>query len=246
MIIRHLLLAAGLLCPAAAFAQSPAQPAEHAIPAQLVSVQRTVLSAEIPAKIEKITVKEGDRFDKGQVLVAFDCALQRAQLTEAQALAAAAEKTRSAHARLLQLNATGELDLAKATSEAVVAKAKVNSAEVLVSKCAIAAPFAGRVAERKAEPHQYAQAGQALLEILDDGALEAEFIVPSAWAPKLKNGMAVNIVVDETKKTYPARIVRLGAKVDAVSHSVKIAAAIENRYPELLAGMSGGVRVSPP
>lgn len=234
--IRHVLAAAGILLPAAASAQEPV------IPAQLVASQFTTLSAELPAKIERISVKEGERFKAGQALVVFDCSIQKAQLDEARAVLAAAEKTKAAHKRLLELNSTGTLEVDKAISEAAVAQAKVNSARAVVSKCEIAAPFTGRVAERKAQAHQYVQAGQPLLDILDDTALEAEFIVPSAWAPRMKTGMAVDILVDETAQAYPAEIVRLGAKADAVSHSVKVMAAIKGTFPELMAGMTGRVQ----
>jgi RND family efflux transporter MFP subunit len=237
---RGLVLAVGLALPAAALAQVP----EPSIPAQLAASRHTTLSAELPAKIDTIAVKEGERFKAGQVLVAFDCSIQKAQMDEARAVLSAADKAKAAHKRLLELNSTGSLEVEKAISDAAVAQAKANSARAVVSKCEITAPFSGRVAERKAQAHQYVQSGQALLEILDDSSLEAEFIVPSHWAPKLKTGMGVDILVDETAKAYPARIVRLGAKVDPVSHSVKVIASITGDFPELMAGMTGKVRMA--
>lgn len=236
---RVLAVAGMLLLPVVANAQDPM------IPAQLVASQFTTLSAELPAKIDRIAVKEGERFKAGQVLVAFDCSIQKAALDEARAMLAAADKAKAAHKRLLELNSTGTLEVEKAIADAAVAGAKMNSAQAVVSKCAIPAPFPGRVAERKAQAHQYVQAGQALMDILDDSALEAEFIVPSAWAPKLKAGMGVEILVDETAKAYPARIARLGAKADPVSHSVKVIAEIKGDSPELMAGMTGKVRMAP-
>lgn len=236
MILRTLLGAVFLL-PIAALAQEPS------IPAQLVAARHTTLSAELPAKIDRIAVKEGEHFKAGQVLVAFDCLIQKALLDEARAVLSAAEKSKAAYKRLLELNSTGALEVDKAISDAAVAQAKVNSAQAVTSKCAIAAPFSGRVVERKAQAHQYVQAGQALLDILDDTPPEAEFIVPSSWAPNLKPGMAIEILVDETGTVYPARISRLGARVDAVSHSVKVMAEITGDFPELMAGMTGKVKM---
>jgi RND family efflux transporter MFP subunit len=234
-----LLTMAGMLLPAMAFAQEPM------IPAQLVASQYTTLSAELPGKIDSIAVKEGDRFTADQVLIAFDCSLQKAALDEARAVLVAAEKSKAAHKRLLELKSTGSLEVGKAVADAAVAAAKANSAQAVVSKCTIRAPFSGLVAERKVQAYQYVQAGQELLDILDDSALEAEFIVPSAWAPKLKEGMGVDILVDETGEAYPATIVRVGAKVDSVSHSVKVIAEIKGEFPELMAGMTGKVRMTP-
>lgn len=238
--MRGVVLAVVLTFPAVSLAQ------ETAIPAQLVAARTTTLSAEVPAKIDKITVKDGERFQGGQLLVAFDCTLQRAQLDEARAILIAADKSKAAHKRLLELNSAGALEVEKAVADAAVAQAKLNSAQAVVSKCTVTAPYPGRVIERKAQAHQYVQAGQPLLDILDDSSLEAEFIVPSGWAPNLKAGTAVEIVVDETRKPYPAKIVRFGARVDSVSHSVKIVAEINGHFPELMAGMTGKVRMTGP
>jgi RND family efflux transporter MFP subunit len=213
------------------------------IPAQLVTARFTTLSSEIPAAIEAISVKEGERFTKGQDLVILDCAVQKAQLAEAKALVVSAERTRAALARLRELGSTGTVEVEKASAEAAVAKAKLVLAETVVSKCAIPAPYDGRAIARQAQPHQYVQAGQPVLDILDDGELEVEFIVPSQWIPQLAVGRAIDITVDETRKTYPGEIVRLGAKVDSVSHSARVIAAIKGTYPELLSGMTGRVRM---
>jgi membrane fusion protein (multidrug efflux system) len=222
------------------------QAQEAVIPVQLVAVNYTTLSAELPAKIDRISVKEGERFKEGQQLVAFDCTIQRALVDEASAVLAAAEKSKAVHKRLLELNSTGTLEAEKSGWDAAVAQAKLNSARAVASKCAINAPFAGRVVEQKARAHQYIQAGQPILDILDDSALNAEFIVPSAAVMTLKPGTSIQIAIDETRKTYPAKIARIGAKVDAVSHSVKVTAEIRGDFPELMAGMTGRAQMTAP
>jgi multidrug efflux pump subunit AcrA (membrane-fusion protein) len=110
----------------------------------------------------------------------------------------------------------------------------------------VAAPFGGRVAEQKVREQQFVQAGQPLLDILDDSVLELEFLVPSVWLRWLKVGSTFEVQIDETRKTYPAKFTRVGARVDPVSQSVKVAAAISGKFPELMAGMSGKVLLNPP
>ena len=90
------------------------------------------------------------------------------------------------------------------------------------------------------------QAGQPVLDILDDSALDAEFIVPSGWVRAIKPGMPIQVTVDETRRTYTAKVSRIGAKVDAVSHSVKVVAEIRGDFPELIAGMTGRVQMPNP
>jgi multidrug resistance efflux pump len=116
----------------------------------------------------------------------------------------------------------------------------------MLGKCSIPAPFSGRVAEQKVREQQYAQPGQPLLEIIDDSVLELEFIVPSRWLAWLKPGYAFKVGIDEVGKTFPARVQRIGARVDPVSQSVKLTATIDGHFPELIAGMSGRVTMAPP
>ena len=85
-----------------------------------------------------------------------------------------------------------------------------------------------------------------MLAILDDSVLELEFLVPSRWLAWLRTGSAFQVQIDETGKTYPAKFIRIGARVDPASQSIKVAAAIDDKFPELMAGMSGRVQVKPP
>ena len=89
------------------------------------------------------------------------------------------------------------------------------------------------------------QPGQAVLDIIDDSTLELEFIVPSRWLIWLKPGHRLNAAIDETRKSYPVRLLRIAAKADPVSQTVKCVGVVDGRFPELLAGMSGRVLLNP-
>ena len=216
------------------------------IRAQLMPRRYTTIAAEIGAKVSAIAVSEGGAFRAGQVLVSFDCSLQKAQLDKAQAELEGAEQTLQANLRLEQLNSVGQLELDLSKSAVNKAKAELGAHRAVLAKCQVAAPFGGRVAEQKVREQQFVQAGQPLLDILDDSVLELEFLVPSVWLRWLKVGSAFEVQIDETRKTYPARFTRIGARVDPVSQSVKVAAAIHGKFPELMAGMSGKVLLNPP
>lgn len=232
---------AGAVSPAALAQSAPAP----AVRAQLVARQYTTLSSELPAQIEAINVREGRSFKAGQVLVALNCSVQQAQLTEARAALTAAEKKKAVNQRLVELNAGGKLEADLAAAEAEQAAAKLRLAQAIVSKCTIRAPFSGRVVSQQARAHQYVQAGQPLLEILDNSALDVEFIAPSNWLAWMKPGHAFTVVIEETGKSYPAQLTRVGAKVDPVSHSIKAVGKIQSPAPELVAGMSGRVVIKP-
>lgn len=216
------------------------------IRAQLSPRRYTTLSSELGARIEKISAKDGERFKNGQVLVALDCSVQRANMEKARAQLSAAEKTSAVNRRLVDMNAGGGLEADVAAAEAQKARAEVNAGAALVAKCVVNAPFAGRVADLKVHEQQFVQPGAPMMEILDDSVLEVEFLAPSKWLSWLKPGGGFQVAVDETGRSYPAKVARLGARVDPVSQSIKVTGEITGGFPELLAGMSGKVIMAPP
>lgn len=216
------------------------------IRAQLSPRRFTTLAAEIGAKISRLPVAEGEAFKQGQTLLIFDCSIQAAQLNKAKAALVAADRTYSANKRLSELGSVGRVELDVSEAEVAKNRAEVAAMGAVLGKCSVGAPFPGRIAEQKVREQQYVQPGQALLEIIDDSVLELEFIAPSRWLAWLKAGTGFQVKIDETGKSYPAKVIRIGARVDPVSQSVKIAAAIDGRFPELIAGMSGKVLLAPP
>ncbi|MBI5165436.1 MAG: efflux RND transporter periplasmic adaptor subunit [Magnetospirillum sp.] len=214
--------------------------------AQLTPRDYTTLAAEIGAKVERILAREGERFQKGETLVAFDCSIQRANLAEAQATVAAADKTVAVNKRLLELQTIGRLESDLALAELDKARAKGAASAAVVNKCRVVAPFNGRVVEQKVRAQQFVQPGQALLDILDDSVLELDFVVPSKWLVWLKPAHIFQVAIDETGKAYPVKLARVGARIDPISQSVRVTGTIGGHFPELAAGMSGKVLLAPP
>jgi RND family efflux transporter MFP subunit len=238
------------------FAQqpSPSEPAPAApeigvapeIRAQLTPRHYTTLSSEMAGRIDRIATRVGEHFKKDDVLIVFDCALQRAQEARARAVQVQAERTYTIDQRLVALKSMGQLELDVAAAEVQKAKADVAAGEAVTSKCTIAAPFSGITVEQKAREFQYTTPGQPLLDILDDHGLDVELIAPSRWLSWLKPGYDFQIHIDETDRNYPARIVRLSGRVDPVSQSIKVIGEIPGDTPDLMAGMSGRATIAPP
>lgn len=231
--------------PAPAAGSNPARPAleQQEIRAQLAPHRYTTLAAEIGAKVSRLPVQEGGRFQAGQQLVGFDCSLQQAQLNKARAALTGAERTWGGNKRLAELNSIGKVELDVSETEVIKNQAEVSAMQTMLAKCRISAPFSGRVAEQKVREQQYVQPGQVIMDIIDDSVLEIEFLVPSKWLAWIKPGHKFQVGIDETRKSYPAKVQRIGARIDPVSQSIKLVATIDGKFPELIAGMSGRVQL---
>jgi RND family efflux transporter MFP subunit len=213
---------------------------------KLRSQHTTSLSSEIPTRIEKLLVREGNSFKKGAILIMLDCSLIRARYEKLEAILKAAKAKLSIETRLLELNSTGELDLKNAEAEMGKITADMKAGHVKLSKCIIKAPFSGRVVEVKMGEHQFAKVGVEIIKIIDDFNLEIVFMVPSGWVSWLKRGSTFQYLVDETSRSYSARIVQRGAQIDAISRSIVMIGATIKRHKELIPGMSGIVKFKLP
>jgi len=236
--------------PAPAASGSSGVPVAHAeddgrIRIQLVARDEVEVSSEISAKIASMPFRDGDAFRAGQTLVSLDCSLYAAQLHKAQAEADAATQMKNVNERLAQLHSIGELDVQQAVGRAKAGAAEVAYMQATVHKCAIAAPFDGRVVKRSASAQQFAEVGKPLLTIVDTSHLELKMIVPSKWLVWLKPGHPLTVKVDEVGKSYPASVARIGARVDPVTQTVDVTASLNGRPSELLPGMSGWASFNP-
>jgi RND family efflux transporter MFP subunit len=211
----------------------------HELRAQLIPSQQTTLGAELPAKISALGKEEGERFALGEVLVEFDCELQEAQLEKARALLEGAQSQWEGHSRLAELNAIGQMELRSARAELKKAGAEVAYLEVVLNKCLLKAPFGGLVATRHVESGQFVQAGQPLLDLVSDHQLLVEFILPSQMLKRVSPGVRLTLFVEDTERHYPFEVLRLGARVDPVSQTIKAVGRIDGVYEDLLVGMSG-------
>lgn len=238
----------GLVAVILLSASSAAMAADHSgsVRALLAPVNEAVLASELSARIAAIPVQNGAPFNKGDTLVAFDCAAFRASLAEARASLLGSDQTLQNLHHLAKLKSAGQLEVDLAEAEVAKARARLEAARVPVERCVLRAPFSGRVVERKAQPFESVVPGQPLLAILDDTQLEIRLVIPSVWLRWLKVGAPFQLSVDETGQVYTAKVARLGARVDAVSQSVGIIGIFDGKPPGVIAGMSGSASFNPP
>ena len=207
---------------------------------QLVAKRQTSLSSEISARIEKLPFREGDSFKEGDLLVGFDCALLQSQFRKAEAEAEAARNALNVNRKLAEMDSISTLELQQSEAKVKEKEAEETAMRVSVSKCDLKAPFGGRVAKLSVDPHQNVIPGKPLMDIMETGALEVRTIVPSRWLAWLKPGGRFSVQIEEMGgRSYPARVIRVGARIDPLSRTVTLAGEVMGKHPELLPGMSG-------
>lgn len=206
---------------------------------------RAVVSSEIAGRITDIPFGEGERFEAGEPLALFDCAIYDAQLAGARAAERFARTQLEQKRELVRLRSAGEIEvgLAKARLDEVAAQALLQ--EVLVSRCTVRAPFAGAVVSRAANAGESVAAGAPLLEIVDDSDYEIRVLAPSHWLAWLEVGQPFTFDIDEANQSHVARVEAIGASVDAASQTILVIGRLQVHGDRLVPGMSGSARFDP-
>lgn len=200
---------------------------------------QATFSSETAAVVANILVREGSRFQEGDILLQLDCRLQQADLNKALAQQTEAKIAEQSAKKLKQYGSLSEFEFVKASSGAAIANAEVDKLRAVVEKCIIKAPFNGSVADIMVHAHESVKPGDPLLKIVSTDKLEFELQIPSLWLAWLHVGSIFYVHLNENNKVIPAKITKINPQIEPVSQSVKIIGTITPSNPALLPGMSG-------
>lgn len=199
----------------------------------------TTLASPVPGRISVLHVGLGLPFREGAVLVSLDCQEPQARVAMSKADLASATDQYEAKLRMQGLEQASDVEVSLAASAVAKAKAQVDLYNFQISQCTIRAPWSGNTAKLHVRSHMTVTAGQPLLDLVRSGVMYLKLNVPSNWISDLKMGQEFEVTIDETGKTYPAKVRRINSRIDPVSQTVELEATMLRTYRELLPGMSG-------
>jgi RND family efflux transporter MFP subunit len=213
--------------------------------------QTATISAQVVGRVEQMLVHEGDTVKAGQTLAVLEDATLRASLDQAQAAVKAAENQRAATqtnselaastlARYKQLQtqksvspqefdevarraeaSSAQLDAVRA--QVTMAKAQETGARAMLGYTRVAAPFAGVIAARMADPGALASPGVPLLQIDSAGPLQLQTTVDESAIASIRMGMKINVSVDDALSLDPVgTVAEIVPAADPASHSFLI------------------------
>lgn len=197
------------------------------------------ISSELNARITHLPRREGDKFRKGDVIVAFDCRRLAAERDAAAAVTKGLDAAYQSQKRLLEYNAAGTAAVEQALYEHERARAELRGFELRLEACQIVAPFDGTVIEKSAQVHEIAQPNQVLMKIVNESKLDLVMMIPSSWLSLIAAEPRLEVRIDETGQTLAARVIQSTGMIDPVSQSTRIIAELIGPAPGVLPGMSG-------
>lgn len=199
----------------------------------LVSARRSsALGFETGGVVKSIFVDIGDQVKTGDKLSELDVRTLNANLlaakankAEAQAALKIAKTTVERQAALEEkgLLSPQRYDEASAQTEAAIARlsaaeAQIDALNVRLALSRLDAPFDGVISRRFLDEGSIAAPGQAIVQIVESGVLEATIGVPSDLARNLKSGDSYTLKIDG--KTHSATLRPLSGVIEASQRTV--------------------------
>ena len=203
----------------------------------------TVISPLITATISSIGVWAGDEVRAGDVLVTLDARELQARTDQAhQAVVAAGARRTQTEKDLARVRRIMKADpgavskaeadrlqtaLSTARAELVRLQHRRDETQTALSYSKLAAPIAGRIVERLADPGDTARTGEPLLRMYDPASLRLEASVRESVASRLAKGQQLSAEIDALKKRYPVVVDEIVPSADPGSRSflVKVSLA---------------------
>ncbi len=202
-----------------------------------------VLKSELAGRVAQIAFADGAQVKKGDLLVEFDAAIQRAQYNQAKAERdlAVARLKRTQDLFDKKFLSAASLDDVKASAE--IAEAKLALAKATLDKMSVRAPFDGVIGLRQMSVGDYIREGTDLVNLEDVSRLRADFRIPEQFSSRLRPQQTVRLSSDAFPgKSFPARVTAVDSAVDVSGRSLLVRAELTDESRRLKPGMF--VRVS--
>jgi membrane fusion protein, multidrug efflux system len=200
--------------------------------------------SEINAVVVALTIDEGRPVSAGDVLVRLDDRKLAARVQEAEARLALA-RTNFERGRELRENETISIqEFDRLQAEHQIAEAAATLARAELDDTVVKAPFDGIVSERHVSIGQYVTSGERLTALVRNDPLEVSFHVPERFLSQL----ALDQTVDLTTAAYPGEsftgdVFFIDPRVDEVSRTIRVKAAVSNKDGRLKPGMFAGLEL---
>jgi membrane fusion protein (multidrug efflux system) len=193
----------------------------------LRSRQSVTLRPEVPGRVAEIAFADGARIRKGQLLVRLDDALQKAELSQAQAQLSIARANLKRNEELVTQGFVAQRALDESRASLQVAEAQVQLAEARFARMRIVAPFDGTLGLRTVNLGDYVKDGADLVNLEDTSTLLVDFRLPERYQSRLAVGQSVLVQLDALPgKDFKAQVQAVNPLVEANARSLQVRASL--------------------
>ena len=196
------------------------------------------VSSKTSNVVMAIKFRDGERVQRGQVLVQLDDAQTRADVAAAQATLTDSESQFNRSRELLQTQALSKSSYDQLEATLKANRARLQSAQARLEDTVIRAPFSGRVGLRRVSVGTLISPGDVITTLDDTSVIKLDFSVPENFLSSLREGLSVRATAPAfAGRSFAGKVASIDSRVDMTTRSVTVRALLANEDGALRPGM---------
>jgi len=202
------------------------------------AVKSVDIVPEVDGRLVELTITPGTPVEAGDVLARLDDTIQRADLSEAEAVLTEQRQTLDRIRTLSRTNAVSQAALEDAIARLAEAQADMERTRRRLEDRAITAPFAGVVVLTNYDVGARVSDGQVLTRLDDLTEIEVEFSLPETVFAQVRRGQTITAhSAAFPDRRFRGTVTAVDSRIDPVSRAFRTRAVIPNPDSTLPAGM---------
>jgi len=220
---------------------------KRSFPAVVDAIQKANISFRVSGKIVKITVKEGDRVSKGQLLAQLDQTDFKITLKDRQANFDTADANYDRAKSLVGQGAISRTDHDTIRARFFASQAALDAASQDLIYTELKANFAGQIAQRHVENFEEVKASQEIFSLEDVSSLKLKIDVPENLMIEINRNQTARRTLyakfDRIKDVkFPLEFSEASTKADPNTRTFKITLKMKaSKTHNILPGMTATV-----
>ncbi len=191
--------------------------------------ESVLLTATVTETVSAIHFDDGQRVEKGQILVEMTSAEEHALLEEGHARVAEAERQYKRVKSLAAQRTASESLLDERKRDLDTARASLVAIESRLADRLIKAPFSGVLGLRNISPGALVEPGDLIATLDDDSVMKLDFAVPSVFLTALEPALGIEAKARAYgDRSFVGEIRSIDSRVDPVSRSIQVRALVPN------------------
>jgi RND family efflux transporter MFP subunit len=193
------------------------------------SDQNILLIAEMPGKITKVYVKEGQKVSRGQLLVTIDDEVINSNIEEVKTALEMADYMFKKQKKLLEDGVGTEIEFENAKNQKKSLEAKLKSLYTQKSKANVKAPFSGIIDEVMVTAGEMASPQSALLRLVNNSDIKITASVSENHLQNVKLGTLVDVVFPNLNDSIiKSKVTYVGNYIDPVNRTFRVHVGLKN------------------
>lgn len=205
----------------------------------VVPLREGRVMAEVPGRVLRVAVREGQQVRKGDLIAQLDGELLRLQQESAQVQVAALEKDQARYRVLAAADAVQGIQLEKTEQALQTARIQLANSTEQLGRCTIRAPFDGEVTQLLAEEGTVVGPSMPVAMLSDPRELEVLLHVSEVDVVRFQQGQAVQVALGDLADPVKGTVHSIGRRGDVANRfPVRIELPAD---PRIVAGLSATV-----